>query len=113
MKIPLDSGWLSGKYHAGSTFRGIRSRWTKEDIEIRANLVDKVKAILSSTANLAQQAIAFCLAYDAVSTVIPGNIDIAQLRHNVQSTNILFPREQAEKLEHLYESEIQPLKLPW
>ena len=33
VKIPLDSGWLTGKYNAESRFNDIRSRWSKEDIK--------------------------------------------------------------------------------
>ncbi|MBT8181220.1 MAG: aldo/keto reductase, partial [Eudoraea sp.] len=79
VKIPLDSGWLSGKYNAESSFNDIRSRWSKQDIETRAYLLNRVKEIIGTEGNLAQKAIAFCLAYDAVSTVIPGNVNIAQL----------------------------------
>ena len=46
VKIPLDSGWLTGKYNAESRFNDIRSRWSKEDIETRADLVNKVKSII-------------------------------------------------------------------
>jgi aryl-alcohol dehydrogenase-like predicted oxidoreductase len=112
-KIPLDSGWLTGKYHAESTFQDIRSRWSVKDIQTRAALVDRVKEILNTTDNLSQKAIAFCLAYDAVSTVIPGNIDIAQLTTNVESANYPLTSIQVEKLEEFYQNEVKPLHLPW
>lgn len=112
-KIPLDSGWLSGKYTAESTFNDIRSRWSIEDIETRAALVEKVKSIVGEEVSLAQMAIAFCLAYDAVTTVIPGNVNIDQLTSNVNSTDIDFSPTLKEKLQHLYESEIKNLNLPW
>lgn len=44
-KIPLDSGWLSGKYHKDSTFLGVRSRWTREDIMTRAELIDEIRGL--------------------------------------------------------------------
>ena len=113
VKIPLDSGWLTGKYNAESRFNDIRSRWSKEDIETRAKLVNKVKSIIGTEENLAQIAIAFCLAYDAVSTVIPGNVNIEQLTSNVQSTDISISQSLIEKLEKLYQSEIKKLNLPW
>lgn len=113
VKIPLDSGWLSGKYHANSAFNDIRGRWSKEAIQTRATLVDKVKELVGADNNLAQMAIAFCLAYDAVSTVIPGNINIEQLTSNVRSADISLPKELKEKLENLYQSEIKNLNLPW
>jgi aryl-alcohol dehydrogenase-like predicted oxidoreductase len=113
VKIPLDSGWLTGKYNAESTFHDIRSRWSREDIETRARLVNKVKSILGIEENLAQKAIAFCLAYDAVSTVIPGNVTIEQLTNNVQSTDVSIPPNLMRELERLYQTEIKQQKLPW
>lgn len=112
-KIPLDSGWLSGKYNAESTFNDIRSRWSRLDINTRAHLVNRIKEIVHEKDNLAQKAISFCLAYDAVSTVIPGNINIAQLTSNVKSINNPISRELVEKLEDFYLNEVKKLKLPW
>ncbi len=112
-KIPLDSGWLSGKYHAESTFQDIRKRWSKQDIQTRAHLVERVKEILDTKENLAQKAISFCLAYDAVATVIPGNINITQLTSNVESINHPVSKELVEKLEAFYRDEVKQLKLPW
>ena len=113
VKVPLDSGWLTGKYDANSTFDDIRSRWSKEDIKTRATLLEKVKEILGYEEHLAQMAIAFCLAYDEVSTVIPGNVSISQLESNIKSTAINFSPELRKKLEEFYRSEIEPLNLPW
>tara|TARA_Y100000034_G_scaffold19800_1_gene22499 strand:- start:42447 stop:43388 length:942 start_codon:yes stop_codon:yes gene_type:complete len=113
VKIPLDSGWLTGKYNSESTFHDIRSRWSREDIDTRARLVEKVKSIVGSDENLAQKAIAFCLAYDSVSTVIPGNVSIEQLTNNVQSSDISIPPDLISELENLYENEIRKLQLPW
>lgn len=112
-KIPLDSGWLSGKYHAESTFQDIRKRWSRQDIQTRAHLVNRVREILHATDDLAQKAISFCLAYDAVSTVIPGNISIAQLTSNVESINDPISRDLVEALEEFYQQEVKQLSLPW
>ncbi len=112
-KVPLDSGWLSGKYHAESTFNDIRSRWSQQDIQTRARLVDRVKEILQVKDNLAQKAISFCLAYDAVATVIPGNVNTAQLASNVESVNNPISNELVKKLEDFYLNEVKELNLPW
>jgi len=112
-KIPLDSGWLSGKYNAESTFNDIRRRWSRQDIITRAHLVNRIKEIVYEKDNLAQKAISFCLAYDAVSTVIPGNVNIDQLTSNVKSINNPISRELVEKLEDFYLNEVKKLKLPW
>ncbi|MFO7681467.1 MAG: aldo/keto reductase, partial [Chloroflexota bacterium] len=63
VKIPLDSGWLSGKYDEYSVFNDIRQRWSKKDIQTRAILIDRVKNISGQEKNHAQTAISFCLAY--------------------------------------------------
>ncbi len=112
-KIPLDSGWLSGKYNAESIFQDIRKRWSKQDIQTRAQLVDRVKQIVHAEDDLAQKAISFCLGYDAVSTVIPGNVNIAQLKSNVESVNNPLTKETIKKLEDFYLNEVKPLELPW
>lgn len=112
-KIPLDSGWLSGKYNAESVFQDIRKRWSKQDIQTRAHLVNRVKEIVHAEDDLAQKAISFCLGYDAISTVIPGNINIAQLKTNVESINNPISKETIKKLEEFYLNEVKQLKLPW
>ena len=112
-KIPLDSGWLTGKYHAESTFSDIRERWSRQDIETRAHLVEKIRRLLPVNSDIAQTAIAFCLAYEAVSTVIPGNKTLAQLRSNVESINRPLPAALVQKLEQFYRSEVEALNLPW
>lgn len=112
-KIPLDSGWLSGKYNDKSTFQDIRSRWSKLDIITRSNLIKKVKQIIDKEQNLAQSAISFCLAFEAISTVIPGNTTIAQLKSNLESVHYGMSKEVVDKLERFYQNEVKQLGLPW
>jgi len=113
VKIPFDSGWLSGKYTADSKFDDIRKRWSSEDIKTRASLVDKVKDLLIEDDEISQTAIAFCLAYDAVSTVIPGNKNINQLTQNVESVKKPISDGLLKKLENLYTQDIEKLRIPW
>jgi aryl-alcohol dehydrogenase-like predicted oxidoreductase len=112
-KIPLDSGWLSGKYNSDSTFLDIRNRWSKEDIKIRADLVEKLKIKIPKDKNLAQVAISFCLAYDAVATVIPGNKSIDQLKRNLESIDNGITEKIVRELEYFYKEEVENLNLPW
>lgn len=81
-KVPLDSGWLSGKYNATSRFDGVRERWTAAEIEQRADALEGLKAILPEGAPLSEQAIAYLLSYDEVSSVIPGMRSEEQLLSN-------------------------------
>jgi aryl-alcohol dehydrogenase-like predicted oxidoreductase len=113
VKIPLDSGWLTGKYHAGSTFTGVRRRWSTADISTRAQLVNKVQALLGEEWELSHAALAFCLAFDAVSTVIPGCLNTQQLQHNLQSLQKPLSPAMVSRLQQFYQQEVAPLKLPW
>jgi len=112
-KIPLDSGWLAGKYNADSTFNDIRKRWSRDDIKVRATLIESFKKMMDEEHNLSQTAISFCLAYEAVSTVIPGNASIDQLKSNVDSITKPISRELVEKFEDFYQKEVKELNLPW
>lgn len=113
VKVPLDSGWLSGKYNAESTFSDIRKRWSKLDISTRSLLVDKVKHIVGAERNLSQTTLSFCLAYQAVSTVIPSNTSVRQLENNTESTKHPLTKKLVKSLEDFYQSEVAHLKLPW
>lgn len=112
-KIPLDSGWLSGKYDRDSIFSGIRSRWSGEDIRTRAELIDMIRRILPENGSMAQQAIGFCLHYDAVSTVIPGCVNENQLIENLKSTSSVPDTRIVGLLEKLFDEEISKLNVPW
>ena len=112
-KIPLDSGWLSGKYSADSQFDDIRSRWSAEDKRTRERLVQGVRERLPADMPMSQAAIAFCLAHDAVTTVIPGNKNLDQLEDNITSTRLSLPQATLDDLHRFYEDEVRPLGIPW
>jgi aryl-alcohol dehydrogenase-like predicted oxidoreductase len=104
---------LSGQYNQNSTFNDIRKRWSKEDIKNRAELVNQIQEIIPKNINIAQIAISYCLAYDAVSTVIPGNKSIEQLRQNVESIKNPIANELVLKFEDFYKKKVENLNLPW
>lgn len=113
VKIPLDSGWLTGKYNESSEFTGVRERWSKEDIATRSALVRKAHQIIGETRDLTMAALAFCLAHDAVSTIIPGNVSLEQLKNNLKSTEEILDREVIQGLKDFYNEEVSRLNLPW
>ena len=76
-------------------------------------MVDRIKGLLPGENDIAQIAISFCLAYDAVSTVIPGNKSIDQLIQNIDSTKKPIPNLLWKNFENLYHQEIEKLKIPW
>lgn len=102
-KVPLDSGWLTGRFDAGSRFEGIRSRWTEEEIARRARLVSDIKWLVADGSELAHKAIGYLLSYDEVSCVIPGIRTREQLASNLAAAGErLSPAERA-KLETFWE----------
>ncbi|MDX8367279.1 aldo/keto reductase [Cytobacillus sp. IB215665] len=113
IKVPLDSGWLSGKYNAHSTFEGVRSRWSKEQIETRANLLTQLSFLTADGATMAQAALRFILARFEVSTVIPGCKNIEQLTENVSATEMALSDEDVKQIRHLWEKELENEPLPW
>lgn len=95
-KVPLDSGWLTGRYAADSRFEGIRSRWTAEQIAQRADLVSRISWLVADGSELAHKAIAYLLSYEEVSCVIPGIRTPHQLESNLQAAGQkLSPGERA------------------
>jgi aryl-alcohol dehydrogenase-like predicted oxidoreductase len=112
IKVPLDSGWLSGKYTIDTTFTDIRSRWTTDVKRIRLDIVDKVKAIFGTDA-IAQDSLRFILAHDAVGSVIPGMRDIHQLMSNVGASDHPLDDEVVQQLYDLYDRYISTQYTPW
>jgi len=113
IKVPLDSGWLSGKYGAHSTFEGVRKRWTAGTIAKRAKLVDKVRCIADERTSMTTAALRFILAYPEVTTVIPGIRTSEQLHENVAASDAAMPQEHVQKLRELWETEIRFQGLGW
>lgn len=112
IKVPLDSGWLTGKYSASSTFQDIRARWTKADMSRRDVLVNTLKRQLN-TKDLLPYAMGFLWSYDAITTVIPGIRNQAQLESHLKAMETPFPKNLKEELEAFYDVHIASNPLPW
>ncbi|MGG6310907.1 aldo/keto reductase [Paenibacillus macerans] len=113
IKVPLDSGWLSGKYNRASTFSGIRSRWSPEAIRARAELLDQIGFIADDQTTMTMAALRFVLGYPEVATVIPGVRNSAQLRENAAASGALLPEDSMRKLQELWERDIRHKNLGW
>jgi len=112
VKIPFDSGWLTGKYDRNTKFKGIRARWTPEDIELRAELVDEIKDIVGQD-DLVRVALSFILSFKAVKTVIPGIRNNEQLQSNLDAMNYNLSDDMKKGLEDYYQSRLSDLQIPW
>lgn len=112
-KVPLDSGWLSGKYDEQSRFAGIRERWTPEVVARRAALVRELRALLPAGLTLPQAALRYVLAQPEIATVIPGAKDLAQLEANLSAAAEPLAPDVVAAIEELWQREISAYPLPW
>ena len=113
IKVPLESGWLSGRYTADSEFTDVRSRWSRADIALRAALVDEFRALLPAGVGLVAGALRFLLSYDAVSTVIPGTKSVAQLESSLRAVDAPLPADTVAAIRSWYGSRLAAEPLDW
>ena len=114
-KVPLDSGWLTGRFDANSHFEGIRTRWSAEEIAQRAELVSGIKWLVADGSELAHKAIGYLLSYDEVSCVIPGTRTPQQLKSNLAASSYRLSPDEREKLEAFWDhfTDNGSKLLPW
>lgn len=112
IKVPLDSGWLTGKFTEDTVFTGIRARWQEADIARRAKLTRDLKTLLA-TDNLTPHALGFLWSYEAVTTVIPGIRTPAQLREHTRAMEMSFDAALRKRLEDFHDTHIGTEPLPW
>ena len=111
-KVPLDSGWLTGKYDEFSEFEGIRSRWDDETIARRASLVRDVKNITGAN-DITKYAISFVLSYPEITAVIPGVKTKEQLDDHLINSTFKLDNTIKKELIDLYKRRIQKDPLYW
>ena len=88
---PLANGFLTGKYNARSEFdeTDIRYRFPPDYVGHLAEAVDGIKDILSHrNASMSQLALKYVLAFDSVSTVIPGAKTGKQVEENMKASDM-------------------------
>ncbi len=113
VKVPLESGWLTGKYDEHAVFTDVRSRWSREDVALRARLVDELRALLPPGVTLLAGALRFLLAYDAVSTVIPGTKSVEQLQTSLAAVDEPLPPGTAAAIRSWYAQRLADEPLDW
>ncbi|WP_421616758.1 aldo/keto reductase [Brevibacillus sp. TJ4] len=90
-RVPLASGYLSGKYKPGAVFAGndVRHRHDQEHVN---KLLQEVEAIkqneLPAGTDMAQWALAWCLQHPTVTTVIPGCKNPQQVEANAKAAEL-------------------------
>ncbi len=113
VKVPLDSGWLSGRYRKNSRFEDVRKRWSPEVVERRGALVERFAELVPPGMSMAHAALQYCLAQPQVSTVIPGAKTVVQALDNFSAADERLDPQVVESIQALWESDIAADPLPW
>jgi aryl-alcohol dehydrogenase-like predicted oxidoreductase len=91
-RVPLAKGFLSGNYKPGATFdkKDIRSTYSNEFNDAQLKLVEDIqRKEVPPGHDMAQWALAWCLRQPAVSSVIVGCKNLAQLERNAQASELV------------------------
>ena len=101
-RVPLASGLLTGKFRQNSVFtvEDVRQNFlTPRRLQEALERVDEVKSIVGGASRtLAEAALKFILADDAVSTAIPGAKNTHQVEANVAGSGEPLPDSIIQKL---------------
>ncbi|HKP97431.1 MAG TPA: aldo/keto reductase [Fibrobacteria bacterium] len=93
-RVPLASGYLSGKYRPGDAFPAGDVRASHEERKSRARL-EQVMEIRRTEVppemDMAQWALAWCLRDPQVTAVIPGCKDPSQVERNAAAADLSWP----------------------
>jgi aryl-alcohol dehydrogenase-like predicted oxidoreductase len=95
-RVPLASGYLSGKYKPGARFAGKDARANHDPAEIDRKLkeVEQIaRTEVPSGVPMAQWALAWCLQHPAVSAVIPGCKSVEQVESNAKAAELDIVRD--------------------
>ena len=113
VKVPLDSGWLSGRYRGGHRFDDVRNRWPPEVVARRSELIEQFAALVPSGTSLTHAALQFVLAQPQVSTVIPGAKTVEQALENFAAADKQLNPQVVQSMYDLWKREIESEPLPW
>ncbi|MDB5085718.1 MAG: hypothetical protein JWN30_2604 [Bacilli bacterium] len=92
-RVPLASGYLSGKYKPGAVFadNDVRSRHDKEQTALKLSQVEEIRQNeVPAGVSMAEWALAWCLKHPAVTCVIPGCKDPHQVETNARAAAFDF-----------------------
>ena len=96
-RVPLASGFLSGKYKPGDTFtdpNDVRSRRENEQIQEKLRQVEEIqKTEVPDGVEMAAWALAWCLQHPAVTCVIPGCKSPEQVEFNARAAELEMVKE--------------------
>jgi len=89
-RVPLASGFLSGKYQPGARWSegDVRHKRKPEDTDKALAEVEKIKEEVPEGVAMASWALAWCLRHPAVTCVIPGCKSVEQVITNAEAANL-------------------------
>ncbi len=90
-RVPMASGYLSGKYKPGAVFadNDVRHRHDKEETSRKLEMVETLyNTEVPEGVPMSQWALAWCLKHPAVSTVIPGCKNPEQVEANAKAAEL-------------------------
>lgn len=89
-RVPLASGFLSGKYNKDAKFddSDVRSSWQGDEMADIVKQVAQIKSEVPKDVPMAQWALAWCLRHPAVTCVIPGCKTVEQVESNAIAANL-------------------------
>ena len=91
-RVPLASGFLSGKYRPGAVFDAtdVRSRREREQVEAALREVEEIQRTeVPDGIDMAAWALAWCLRHPAVTCVIPGCKNPEQVAANASAVELV------------------------
>jgi myo-inositol catabolism protein IolS len=90
-RVPLASGYLSGKYKPGVIFdkNDVRNNHSQSEVLKQLRLVEEIQRNeVPEGVNMAQWALAWCLKHPAVTSVIPGCKNVEQVELNALAADL-------------------------
>ena len=90
-RVPLASGFLSGKYKPGATFPegDVRARWKDRNLDEKLKEVEIIGAKeVPPGVPMSRWALAWCLIHPAVTCVIPGCKSVEQVEENASAADL-------------------------
>lgn len=91
-RVPLASGFLTGKYKPGARFaeNDVRTKWQMQGLDEKLAEVERIgKEEVPAGVGMAQWALAWCLRSPAVQCVIPGCKSVEQVEENAQAADLV------------------------
>jgi|TARA_B100000315_G_scaffold257138_1_gene304992 aryl-alcohol dehydrogenase-like predicted oxidoreductase len=105
IRTPLVFGFLTGSLDKKTKFKedDHRSNYPKEQLTIWSN-ASKFFHFLHKDKTVAQAALRYCLDFEAVSTVIPGMLNVEEVKENLIASDLTpFSSEEHKLITEVYE----------